>query len=107
MKVLLSILFLLALVGESKAKRNFDNIKKINSVWISIEGLQNSASIDSGVSDEQDLNDFSGPDLFADLINPEIHTTKYSANAVVITLPGNFTHLLQYPLIDLPPPSIS
>lgn len=107
MKVLLSILFLLAFFAESKASKNFDNKTKINSVWLSGKVFHNTVNLQSGICDAQDINDFSGPDLFYENIKPVFQSATYKANTVSEFLPAIFTISLQYSLIDLPPPSLS
>lgn len=107
MRVLLSILFLLAVVGQSKAERNFHISKRITKSWISVASIQNPISFESGINDFQDFNDFNGPDLFIKIAQPEIQPLKYTASLVSIILPGTFTISFQYSLIDLPPPLFS
>ncbi len=106
MKVLLSILFFLALAGYSRAE-NFDNTKKVEKVWIFGENVHSSGILESGVFDEQDSNDFTGPDLFSEGTGTNVQTFKREVSKIYVFLPCIFITALQYSLIDLPPPSFS
>lgn len=107
MKVLLSIFFLLAFVGESKSSENFDGKTKINSGWIAGKVFCDTVGLESGVCDAQDFNDFNGPDLFGENSEPAIHSALYKVKPDSVALPVFFRISLQYALIDLPPPSLS
>ncbi len=106
MKVFLSILFFLVFVCQGNATGNFSNNDERNSVWISGVGI-NAINFESGICDAQDFNDFGGPDLFFENIEPDIQLSVYMAKSVVVILPVTFTISLQYSLIDLPPPTFS
>ena len=106
MKVLLSILFLLALADFGRAE-NFDNIKKVEKVRIFSENIHISGILKTGVCDEQDSNDYTGPDLFFEGTGTNVQTFKLEVKKVYVFLPFTFITALQYSLIDLPPPSFS
>lgn len=107
MRVLLSILFVLAFVIESKSANTFGDSHKINSVWISGKVYYDTVSLESGICDAQDLNDFNGPDLCDENTKPLIQPATYKVKSVSKILPVIFTISLQYSLIDLPPPLFS
>ena len=106
MKVLLSILFFLALAGYSSAE-NFDNTKKTEKVWSFGENFHSSVILESDICDEQDSNDFNGPDLFFRETKSNVRTFRCEIKKVSVFLPSKFTTALQYSLIDLPPPLFS
>jgi len=107
MKILLSIVFLLTILGQSWAQESFDDNTTSFLTLIPGEVLQNSVDNDSCFWDKQDWNEWNGSDLFFDNSEIFMHLMTGKFRFFVLKQYGSFKNLLRYSLIDLPPPAIS
>ena len=108
MRLFLSILVLLVFVCNGKASVKIKLNKEINySQFSHLIFLNPETTLESGILDGQEANDFDGPEFYyivpLSVINPFQHVTKTVSFIIV----SNFRETINQFFIDLPPPSFS